>query len=136
MQQLMNTQSILNPDFAPLPVKRILVVDDLKVNFLLVKALLQKSGFETIWAENGFSAIELIESGQFFDAVIMDYNMPEIDGLQTTVILKKIQPGLIVISHSTYTDTPSFDRSNAPYDDYLPKPIKSENLIEILHKYC
>lgn len=136
MQELMNIQSIIGTDFAPMPIKRILIVDDLKVNFLLIKALLQKWGFETVWAENGFSAIELIESGQFFDAVIMDYNMPEIDGLQATIIIKKIQPELIVISHSTYTDTPLFDRSNAPFDDYLPKPIKSQNLKEILHKYC
>lgn len=132
----MNEQSYIDPGFASSTVKRILVVDDLKVNFLLIKALLQKSGFDTIWAENGFLAIELIESGQAFTAVIMDYNMPEIDGLQTTIALKNIQPGLTIISHSTFTDTPSFDRSSAPYDDYLPKPIKSENLKEILHKYC
>lgn len=131
----MNTQSILDSDPATLPVKRILVVDDLKVNFLLIKALLQKSGFETVWAENGFAAIELIESGQSFDAVIMDYNMPDIDGLQTTIVIKKIKPGLIVISHSTFTDTMSFDRNSAPYDDYLSKPIKSQNLKEILCKY-
>ncbi len=132
----MNTQQFLDPGFASTSVKRILVVDDLKVNFLLIKALLQKSGFDTIWAENGFLAIDLIKSDQTFDAVIMDYNMPTIDGLETTNALKKIKPDLIVISHSTFTDTPSFDRSSAPYDDYLPKPIKSENLKEILRKYC
>lgn len=132
----MNTQLVLDPDIASKSQKKILVVDDLKVNFLLIKALLQRLGFETTWAENGFRAIELIESGLLFDAVIMDYNMPEIDGLQTTITIKKIQPGIIVISHSTYTDTPSFDRAKAPYDDYLPKPIKLETLREIIHKYC
>lgn len=132
----MNTHSFIDPGLASTPVKRILVVDDLKVNFLLIKALLQKSGFDTVWAENGFLAIDIINSEQAFDAVIMDYNMPTIDGLETTIALKKIRPELIVISHSTYTDTPSFDRSSAPFDDYLPKPIKSENLKEILHKYC
>jgi CheY-like chemotaxis protein len=136
MQESMNIQSIIDTHDAPLPIKRILIVDDLKVNFLLIKALLQKSGFETVWAESGYGAIELIESGCFFDAVIMDYNMPEIDGLQATLVIKKIQPNMVVISHSTFTDTSSFDRSNAPFDDYLPKPIKSENLKEILRKYC
>ena len=132
----MNPQSLLDSDLATKPAKKILVVDDLKVNFLLIKALLQKSGFETIWAENGYLAIDLIRTDQIFDAVIMDYNMPNIDGLETTIALKKIRPNLTVISHSTFTDTPTFDRSSAPYDDYLPKPIKSENLKEILHKYC
>ncbi len=136
MQQLMNTHPFIDPGLASTPVKRILVVDDLKVNFLLIKALLQKSGFDTVWAENGYLAIDIINSEQAFDAVIMDYNMPTIDGLETTIALKKIRPELIVISHSTFTDTPSFDRSSAPFDDYLPKPIKSENLKEILHKYC
>lgn len=132
----MNTQLYINPGSDSKPVKRILVVDDLKVNFLLIKALLQKSGFDTVWAENGFLAIDIINSEQAFNAVIMDYNMPNIDGLETTIAIKKIRPELIVISHSTFTDTPSFDRSSAPFDDYLPKPIKSENLKEILRKYC
>lgn len=132
----MNTHPFIDPGLASTPVKRILVVDDLKVNFLLIKALLQKSGFDTVWAENGYLAIDIINSEQAFDAVIMDYNMPNIDGLETTIAIKKIRPELIVISHSTFTDTPSFDRSSAPFDDYLPKPIKSENLKEILRKYC
>ncbi len=115
MQQLMNTQLYINPGSDSKPVKRILVVDDLKVNFLLIKALLQKSGFDTVWAENGFLAIDIINSEQAFNAVIMDYNMPNIDGLETTIAIKKIRPELIVISHSTFTDTPSFDRSSAPF---------------------
>lgn len=132
----MKMPSKINSDFPCQQIKRILVVDDLKVNFLLLKTLLRKAGFEAVWAENGYSAIELIKSGQNFDAVIMDYNMPEIDGLQTTIALKKLQPKLTVISHSTYTDLDSFDRNSAPYDDYLPKPIKSENLSELLLQYC
>lgn len=127
---------MINSDLHLQQIKRILVVDDLKINFLLLKTLLRKSGFETVWAENGFLAIELIKSGQKFDAIIMDHNMPEIDGLQTTIVLKQLQPKLTIISHSTYTDLPSFDRNSAPYDGYLPKPIKSENLKALLCQHC
>ncbi|MDA3944156.1 MAG: response regulator [Bacteroidetes bacterium] len=116
--------------------KQLLVVDDLKVNFLLIKALLQKIGFDTVWAEDGYKAIDLIKAGNPFIAVLMDYNMPGIDGLQTTYAIKKIRPDIKVISHSTFTDNPLFDKSTAPYDDYLPKPIKSESLRMLIHKHC
>ena len=136
MHQSMNTEPFSAHALVSTKAKRILVVDDLRVNFLLIKALLQKSGYETTWAEDGLIAIELIKSGHCFDAVIMDYNMPNMDGCETTKALKKITPTLVIISHSTFTDTPSFDRSSAPYDDYLPKPIKAESLRNILQKYC
>ncbi|HOI33082.1 MAG: response regulator [Bacteroidales bacterium] len=116
-------------------INHILVVDDLKVNFLLIKAMLFRNGVLVSWAENGYDAIDIVKNDLNLSAVLMDYNMPGIDGLETTLIIKKIRPDLKVISHSTYTDTPSFDRSNAPFDDYLSKPIDCNQLISLLEKH-
>lgn len=115
--------------------KHILVVDDLKVNFLLIKAMLLRNGMLVSWAENGYEAIEIVKKETNLSAILMDYNMPGIDGLETTLIIKKLRPDLKVISHSTYTDTSSFDRSNAPFDDYLSKPIDCNQLISLLQKH-
>ncbi|HPE42622.1 MAG TPA: response regulator [Bacteroidales bacterium] len=115
--------------------KHILVVDDLKVNFLLIKAMLLRNGMLVSWAENGYEAIEIVKKETNLSAILMDYNMPGIDGLETTLIIKKLRPDLKVISHSTFTDTSSFDRSNAPFDDYLSKPIDCNQLISLLQKH-
>jgi len=115
--------------------RHILVVDDLKVNFLLIKAMLIKHGMQVSWAENGYLAIEKVKSDPNIHAILMDYNMPGIDGLETTLMIKALRPDLKVISHSTFTDTPSFDRKNAPFDDYLPKPINCSQLMSLLEKH-
>jgi CheY-like chemotaxis protein len=115
--------------------KHILVVDDLKVNFLLIKAMLLRNGLQVTWADNGYKAIDIVKQEQEISAVLMDYNMPGIDGLETTLAIKSLRPELKVISHSTYTDTSSFDRKNAPFDDYLPKPINCKQLLALLEKH-
>jgi CheY-like chemotaxis protein len=115
--------------------KHILVVDDLKVNFLLIKSMLLRNGFQVSWADNGYKAIDIVKQEHDINAVLMDYNMPGIDGLETTIAIKTLKPKLKVISHSTFTDMSSFDRKNAPFDDYLPKPINCKQLISLLEKH-
>lgn len=112
--------------------KSILIVDDLKVNYLLLKAMISKTGAKVYWAGNGFEAIELVEAHPDIEVVLMDYNMPGIDGLETTHRLKQMLPDLPVISQSTYTDSNLFDRSVAPYDAYLSKPINAQVLLNTI----
>lgn len=114
--------------------RNILVVDDVKINYLLIKAMLIKTGADIIWADNGMKAIEIVSAEQKVDLVLMDYNMPEMNGLETTIRLKEINPALPVVSQSTFTDSRHFDRSNAPFDAYLTKPIMAENLIREIEK--
>lgn len=112
---------------------RVLVVDDLRVNFLVIKAMLSRLRAEVYWAPNGFDAIDAIDKGSHYDMVLLDFNMPGIDGLETAKRLKKIQPGLPLISMSTFTENPAFDRSTAPFDGYLGKPVNPEKLYEIIY---
>jgi|GEM_PF-1088854 two-component system sensor histidine kinase BarA len=109
--------------------KVILVVDDIQVNYLLIKAMLLRVKATALWAPDGFKAIEMVESGRKIDAVLMDYNMPQMDGLETTERIKLINPGLPVLSQSTFTDNEDFKRDSAPFDDYLSKPILWNELI-------
>ncbi|MFZ4465171.1 MAG: response regulator, partial [Bacteroidales bacterium] len=78
--------------------------------------------------------IEIIAADSQVDLVLMDYNMPEMNGLETTIRLKEINPALPVVSQSTFTDSRHFDRTNAPFDAYLSKPIMAENLIQEIEK--
>jgi CheY-like chemotaxis protein len=115
--------------------KTILVVDDVKVNYLLIKAMLFRTGASIVWAEDGFTALDIIGSEQNIDLVLMDYNMPVMDGLETTLRIKKSRSDLPVLSQSTFTDSPLFDRLNAPFDAYISKPIVPKTLIEAITKF-
>jgi CheY-like chemotaxis protein len=114
--------------------RNILVVDDVKINYLLIKAMLIKTGAEIIWADNGMKALEIVSSEPRVDLILMDYNMPEMNGLETTIKIKEMNPNLPVVSQSTFTDSRHFDRTNAPFDAYLTKPIMAENLIQEINK--
>lgn len=112
---------------------RVLVVDDLRVNFLLIKAMLSRLRAEVYWSSNGYDAVGLIEEGQHFDLILLDYNMPGIDGMETAKRIKNITKRIPVISMSTFTESPAFDRTNAPFDGYLGKPVDSEELFKIIY---
>lgn len=132
----MKTNEAHHKDQSPPPLlfqdKIILVVDDIRMNYLLIKAMLGKTGAQLIWAEDGFSALEIVSSEPKIDLVLMDYSMPVMDGFETTLKIKELKPEMVVISQSTYTDSPNFDRSSAPFDAYLAKPIIPASLIKVI----
>lgn len=113
----------------------VLVVDDLRVNFLLVKAMLGKLNPVIDYCDSGAKAIEHIRSGRKTDVVLMDFNMPGMDGKEATEHIKVIRPNLPVISLSTFTDSPAFDKEEALYDGYLTKPIQADLLIDEIYKH-
>lgn len=112
----------------------ILVVDDLKVNYLLVKAMLGQLNANIYYTESGLKAVEYIRSGNKIDVVLMDFNMPGMDGSETTELIKSFKPNLPIILLSTFTDKVVFDSNNAPFDAFITKPVNPEVLIELISK--
>ena len=114
------------------PSYRILVVEDIKVNRMMLVKMLTTVGFEVREAVNGQEAVELWESWNP-DLIWMDIQMPVMDGLEATKRIK---------AHPKGRDTPilaltasAFDRDReiilaAGCDDYLSKPFKQEAIFE------
>lgn len=134
MEVLTKTQENrnLNSDYSS---KSILVVDDVQINYLLVKALLKQTGAKVIWADDGFKAIDIVNSEKKIDLVLMDYNMPGMDGSATTKIIKRKKKDLPVVLHSTFTNGLKLDNSIDVYTDVLVKPVTSLMLLGIMKKY-
>lgn len=115
---------------------RILAVDDHPINSMFLKKLLNKIGLSNITlAENGIEAINLIEK-ESFDLIFMDCQMPELDGYQTTRLLrdKKIKTPIIAVTANAMVG----DREKCikcGMDDYISKPIKLDELQNMLNKW-
>jgi two-component system chemotaxis response regulator CheY len=60
---------------------KILVVDDSKIVFSTVTAFLDNSEYEINWAENGVQAAEILSQDKYYDFIFLDWNMPEMDGI-------------------------------------------------------
>jgi DNA-binding response OmpR family regulator len=88
--------------------KRILVVDDNADLRSTIQALLQADGFDVAVAGDGQTALELHQSHPA-DVVITDLFMPDKDGIETIVELRKLSPGLKIVAISGWTSTQGSD---------------------------
>ena len=112
----------------------ILIVDDNSLNQMLLKKFLVKLGYTKFeFAENGLESIEKIKSGNF-NLVFMDYDMPVMDGIQATKIIReelKLNISIIAFTaNAVEADKEKF--LSAGMNSQLTKPVFMEKLIEIL----
>lgn len=120
--------------------KRVLVVEDMKVNLMLIKKLLSKHSINADNCVNGKEAVEKIESFDY-DLVFMDCQMPEMDGFEATGAIRRYEKDngkrhTVIIALTA--DAMTGDREkclNAGMDDYLNKPIKPEAIAKMLEKW-
>ena len=115
---------------------RILLAEDNVVNQKLAMRLLQQMGYRADLASNGIEAIECI-ARQSYDVVLMDVQMPEMDGLEATrAVLKRwpepsVRPRIIAMTANAMQG----DREEclaAGMDDYVTKPIRVDALVQAL----
>lgn len=116
--------------------KTVLLVEDHKYNLLVLKKMLERFNINVIQAENGKIAVEICNTPQVIDLVLMDLKMPVMDGYHAMVEIKKVRPKIKIIAETAYA-LAGDDRKilSAGFDDYLPKPITKESLEEILKKH-
>ena len=128
--------SVLSTDFAAANPISIMVAEDNLINQKLIMRILEKLGFEATLANNGQEVLdELIK--RMYDIILMDMQMPELDGLETTRIIRKMdnidQPYIIAMTANAMPE----DRDEcfaAGMDNYVSKPIKLELLTNALHE--
>jgi signal transduction histidine kinase/DNA-binding response OmpR family regulator len=120
----------------------ILVVDDVEINRVLVQAMLEPFGHRITCAEDGRKALEIVTSKRF-DIVLMDVQMPEMDGLQAARAIREFENAMDRSAHVPIVAMTAFagneDRQvciTAGMDDYLTKPIKLSKLVQQLNKHC
>ena len=116
---------------------KILVVDDVVSNVLLLKILLTNEKFQVLTANNGTSCIEMAKS-QHPDLILLDVMMPDISGFDTAVILKKeAATADIPIIFLTALNSPSdlVHGFQVGANDFLTKPFNKEELImRVMHQ--
>jgi two-component system, sensor histidine kinase and response regulator len=125
----------------PQTVLWVLVAEDNRVNQLLATRLLEKRGHRVVMTANGREALEALAKDRF-DLVLMDIQMPEMDGIQATVALREKemekgdgfhQPVIALTAHAMKGDQ---ERCLAAgMDGYLTKPIRPQDLDAILDIY-
>ncbi len=117
--------------------KLILIVEDEPKNLTLLRDLLQVSGYSTIEATDGKQGVELAKTKKP-DLILMDVQMPEMDGLEATRILKAdaTTSNIPVLALTSYAMKGDKERIlEAGCDGYLAKPIDIKELLKIVAEY-
>jgi two-component system cell cycle response regulator DivK len=111
----------------------IMIVDDEENNWIFMLDALRPSNASLIWARVGQEAIDIVESGEKIDVILMDMKMPIMDGYETTRAIKKINNTIPVIAQTAYAQPKEKTRClEAGCDAYISKPIITRRLIRLI----
>ncbi len=114
----------------------ILVAEDNKVNQLLAKKMLTKMGHTATIAEDGIIAVEKAKAGNY-DIILMDMQMPNMDGLKATEKIHKAGINIPIIAMTANVfESDKKACKQAGMDDFIAKPVKRNVIRKILNKYC
>jgi len=125
----------LNKDFALSKPLDILVAEDNTINQKMILKVLEKLGYNAVVANNGREAIQMLDQ-QFYDLVLMDVQMPEMDGLECTRYIRENcerQPVIIAMTANAMVEDKE-ECLKAGMNNYIPKPVKIDLLVEMLQQ--
>ena len=115
-----------------------LIVDDNNLNIKVAKRLLEGYKFKIDSVTAGKDCVYKIKEGTHFDIIFMDHMMPEMDGIETLHVLKKLDgyelPPIIALTANAITGMKEM-YLNEGFDDYLSKPINTNELDRIINRF-
>ncbi|MCW3804612.1 response regulator [Plebeiibacterium marinum] len=127
-----NISSSLNQNWGD---KVILVVEDVDTNKIFFDAALRKTNAKILWAKDGQEAIDMYKENNI-DLVLMDLQLPIMDGYTATKEIKKLDKNVPIIAQTAHVMSGEREKClEAGCDDYLAKPIRLQILMETLSKY-
>ncbi|MCD6092258.1 MAG: response regulator [Bacteroidales bacterium] len=116
--------------------KTILIVEDVNHNYKFLFHALKPSNAIVIWAKNGKEAYDICKSDSKIDLILMDINMPIMNGYKSTRLIKGLNKNIPIITQTAYAFAGEREKSFAAgCDEYILKPIHVKELLAIMSKY-
>nr|WP_315175327.1 response regulator [uncultured Flavobacterium sp.] len=115
---------------------KVLVVEDNKINMLLVTQILKNNGFSYTTAFNGQGAIECVKK-EDFTIIIMDIMMPIMDGFEASLIISQLKKEIPIVALTAISEDINKEKfENANIKKVLNKPLNVDELLSSINKYC
>ncbi len=116
--------------------KTILIVEDEISNYKYLEMLLKNKGLNILHTTDGKETIEICKKRKAIDLILLDIKMPVLDGIEATKIIRTFNPDIPIIAQTAFAmpeDKELILKSGC--NDYLAKPIKTNELMKLLHQY-
>lgn len=115
---------------------KVLIVEDDSISKLLITIAVKPYSKEIIKVSTGIEAIEACRNNPDIDLVMMDINMPEMDGYEATEKIREFNENIIIIAQTANGMQSDRDKAiHAGFTDYIPKPINIAALGDLIQKY-
>ncbi len=116
--------------------KSILIAEDVPENYRLLATHINRTGAQHAYAEDGIRAVEILSSGKKFDLILMDIQMPGLNGLETFSVLKILGIKIPVVAITAYAHgNESQFIKEMGFDAYISKPFSAEDLYARLNAF-
>ncbi|MFV5689363.1 PAS domain S-box protein [Flavobacterium sp. ZT3R25] len=115
---------------------KILIVEDDEISGRLLTQTIKKFSKEILRAKTGIGAVEMCHNNPDIDLVLMDIQMPVMDGYEATKKIRKFNKDIIIIAQTAYAQIGDKEKAiTAGCNDYISKPVKKEELMVMMYKY-
>jgi two-component system, cell cycle response regulator DivK len=135
LNELQKKTSMLDQDFLWQD-KLILVAEDIELNYMYIRELLEPTGAIVVRVENGKKAVDYCLSNTKIDMVLMDILMPVMNGYEATRQIKAVRKDIPVMAQTAYALTEDRGKAMAAgCDDFIAKPISKDELLRKINKF-
>ncbi|MFY8274258.1 response regulator [Pseudoalteromonas sp. SSDWG2] len=114
--------------------KKVLVVDDSESTLFILGYLLEQEGATPGYAENGFKAIEQVQSNNY-DLILMDIQMPECDGIEATKQIRSMQVCIPIIAVTAASEHEAESFPQMGFSAFCQKPVDFDELKQLLSNH-
>ncbi|MGM0648260.1 MAG: response regulator [Bacteroidota bacterium] len=116
--------------------KRILVVEDIKVNHMLIDRILRHTRAEILWAMDGQKAVEMAKENDDIDMILMDIRLPVKNGYDATKEIRSFRKDIPIIAQTAYVmEDEKYKVLEVGCNDLITKPLRKDLLLEKIAIY-
>lgn len=113
----------------------LLVAEDEIFNYLLIEAFMDNLDVNILYAKNGSEAVDMVKNNSEIDLVLMDIKMPGMDGITAFHKIREMRKNIPIIAQTAYAiETEKQHLLNIGFNDYIPKPMKKDELLYKINK--
>ncbi len=115
---------------------KILIAEDDLPSEMLISIIIEDLSREILKVKTGFEAVEACRNHPDIDLILMDIQLPEMNGYEATRKIRSFNKDIIIIAETAYGLSGDREKSiKAGCNDYIPKPINKDDFLELIHKY-
>jgi CheY-like chemotaxis protein len=118
------------------PGVEVLIAEDNLMNYTLLREIVHFIGIEHFWAKNGVEVLDILAKHENISLILMDVNMPEMDGITATQKIRERKINIPIIFQSAYASDENIKGCfKAGGNEFLSKPLNEDEFYFILKKY-